>query len=78
MFEAKHFSNGEVWAQEGHKPRVVSQIEGYNDLIKSQATRIVADYTLYIEKLDETLHLSLPAQTKVDQECRLFVFRLRP
>jgi hypothetical protein len=72
--EAKHFSNGEVWALEGRKPKVVSQIAGYNDLIKAQAGSIVADYALYVEKLNETLGLSLPTPTKVDPDCRLFIF----
>ena len=76
FYEAKHFSNPELWAAPGKTPLVAAQLARYNTLLGSAAVRelIVAAYGYYIENLNALFDLSLPTPKDVEDSAVLYVF----
>ena len=74
--EAKHFTNKEIWSNE--KPKVVDQVNRYNDIIKNKKTEILNSYSKYIENLNELfaglLPICLPKPEKIYEKCGLVIF----
>ena len=72
--EAKHFTNGEIWAKEGEKPAVVNQIRRYNDKIASEGTTILAQYERYIDLFNSIFGTNLPKPETIYPKTGLLVF----
>jgi hypothetical protein len=72
--EAKHFSNGELWAGEGRSPKVVEQLEKYNMQIASHETAILDALKNTFEEYNILLGTNLSAPTSVCPKCGLLVF----
>ena len=53
FYEAKHFSNDELWSKSGTKPRVIKQIKGYNEQVKKRHSEILSQYKNYFRVLNE-------------------------
>jgi hypothetical protein len=51
FYEAKHYSNSELWSQEGTSPRVISQIKRYEEQIEQEGTDILSQYHNYVTLL---------------------------
>ena len=77
--EAKHFTNKELWSQEGTKPKVVEQINRYQQQISKSSEKheqIVQAYNNYIQIANSLFHLDLPLtdSIKLNTEVILLVF----
>lgn len=74
FYEAKHFSNSEIWAAVNTKPKVVKQIGRYNTIIEKNKDRIVCEYQNYIEHVNELFQLELPKPQEVNSNVGLVIF----
>lgn len=74
FYEAKHFSNGELWATEGNAPKVVSQIKRYQGHIAANGDHILTQYCDYVKIMNDLLNCNLPEPTSIDGKVTLFVF----
>ena len=48
FYEAKHYSNNEIWSREWSRPRVVNQIYKYNEQVEKRGSEIINAYNGYI------------------------------
>jgi predicted DNA-binding protein YlxM (UPF0122 family) len=48
FYEAKDFSNSEIWSRIGEKPKVVDQIIRYKKQVKEKETKIIEAYNNYL------------------------------
>lgn len=74
FYEAKHYSNGELWAAEGNPPKVVSQIKRYQEHIATKGDQILSQYCNYVRIVNDLLGCNLSEPTSIDEEVTLFVF----
>lgn len=74
FYEAKHYSNSELWAVEGTCPRVISQIKRYEEQIQHEGTDILSQYCNYVEIVSNLLGIDLPKPKDIDNKVTLFVF----
>lgn len=72
--EAKHFSNGEIWAEEGQDIPVVQQIRRYADQIKDKRERLLEAYTDYVGIVNDLFQLSLPPPETISPVVPLIIF----
>jgi len=74
FYEAKHFSNGEIWAKPGAKPKVVGQIARYHEQIKGHENHIVEQYRGYVKIVNKMFALNIELPQAVDRHVPLLVF----
>lgn len=74
FYEAKHYYNSELWAQEGTSPRVVSQIKRYEEQIEQEGTDILSQYCNYVEISSNLFGINLPIPKDMDKKVTLLVF----
>lgn len=78
FIEAKHYSNKELWSEEGSKPLVIDQINKYNnDLCNDDYNNeILCEYKKYIKILNGFLNLDTPINLpqKIESATSLYVF----
>jgi hypothetical protein len=74
FYEAKHYSNGELWAAEGNPPKVVSQIKRYQEHIAVNGDHILSQYCNYVRIMNDLLGCNLPEPKSIDEKVTLFVF----
>lgn len=73
--EAKHYSNKELWAEEGNKPEVARiQIPAYETKITASNTDIVEAYSDYIGHLNALFGLNLNKPQKISSTVGLYMF----
>lgn len=72
--EAKHYSNNEIWAVSGSKPKVCDQIKKYNEQIKVHADIIVKQYQNYIDGFNELFETNLPYPEGIFPQTGLLIF----
>ncbi|MDD2261791.1 MAG: hypothetical protein PHY13_05365 [Clostridia bacterium] len=72
--EAKHFSNKELWAKKGNKPKVCTQVARYNQTIAKQHNSILKQYKNYVEKFNDLFGTSLPIPDKLYPKTGLVFF----
>jgi hypothetical protein len=72
--EAKHYSNGELWAKEGKLPKVIKQLNKYNDQITDNKTRIIKEYTKSFEEYNKVTGSGLKPPESVHDKCGLLIF----
>ena len=72
--EAKHFSNSELWAKAGNKPKVCQQIKSYNGTIQNRSVEILNQYKEYVNKLNILFGTSLPVPESLFPETGLLLF----
>lgn len=73
--EAKHYSNKELWAQEGNKPEVVTkQIPAYEKKIAESNADIVEAYSNYIDHLNALFGLNLNKPQTISSTVGLYMF----
>jgi hypothetical protein len=73
--EAKHYSNKELWAQEGNKPEVVAhQIPAYEMKIAASNVDIVEAYSNYIDHLNALFGLNLNKPQKISSTVGLYMY----
>ena len=80
FYEAKHYSNPELWAAARKKPAVVGQLKRYNRILGSPGKRgeLLAAYREYVDVVNDLcVQSSLPRMhhpQKVEENVVLFVF----
>jgi len=74
FYEAKHFSNSELWSAVGTRPKVVSQIKRYQTQIAREKDQIVGQYGNYVNRMNELFGCSLPAPEAIDEYVPLLAF----
>lgn len=74
FYEAKHFTNKEIWSQVGKKPKVVKQIERYNRQIQKDQDHILQGYKDYVDIVNELFNLNMSTPTAMDSEVVLLIF----
>jgi hypothetical protein len=74
FYEAKHYSNSEIWSREGSRPRVVSQIDRYKNQVKERESEIVSVYNGYIKIINTFFKLTLGIIDKIDPNVYLLIF----
>jgi hypothetical protein len=74
FYEAKHYSNAELWSSEGTPP-IKQQILRYEDQIKKSKERILGQYENYTEIVNDLFDAELPMDNlNIDMEVSLLVF----
>jgi hypothetical protein len=80
FYEAKHYSNAELWAAHKATPRVADQMKRYQKILSSvqKQNEIVAAYSNYVNTMNQVFRgpgfKPLPPPTSVDPTAVLFVF----
>ncbi len=76
FYEAKHFSNSELWSSKGKKPKVVRQLRRYNTLLKDSKKRqlILNTYDKYVATANEMFGLSVPTPQELEDSVVLLLF----
>jgi len=80
FYEAKHYSNPELWAAPGRPPAVVRQLNRYNRIVGSAARRreLLNAYSAYVDVANDVFvqnrDCRLPHPEEVEQNVVLFVF----
>lgn len=74
FYEAKHYSNSEIWSKAGSSPRVVKQISKYNKQVKKRETQIINAYNGYIKLVNTLFDLRLGIIEKIDPNVYLLIF----
>lgn len=76
FYEAKHYSNSELWAVPGAKPQVVDQLVRYNRILgNAEAQRSILDaYGSYIRSANELFELDMPTPEVIEPDAVLYVF----
>jgi len=72
--EAKHYSNSELWAMKGAKPRVVSQIQRYEGQFQGDERGILSQYRDYVAIMNSLFNSNLPDPKSIDEKVTLLVF----
>jgi hypothetical protein len=70
--EAKNFDNGDLWSRT--YPKVVDQLERYNNQINSKYNEILDAYTEYVDLSNRLFNTKLPQPTEIISKCCLYVF----
>lgn len=74
FYEAKHFSNPELWSEEGSVPLVAKQVARYNKQIERSREEILSAYGEYIEIVNRLFDLDYPAPVDITPDTCLIVF----
>lgn len=74
FYEAKHYSNSELWAAKGASPRVVSQIHRYEEQIHEEDKDILSQYCNYVRIVNSLFGCDLPKPERIDEKVTLLVF----
>jgi len=72
--EAKHFSNKDIWAREEEKPKVIEQLNSYNNQISMHKDNIVKEYTNAFIEYNDLIDSKLNPPESVYEKCGLLVF----
>ena len=72
--EAKHFSNGELWAVEGSKPKVCKQLRRYDEKILENRAQILQQYQNYVDWFNALFGTNLPAPEFLFPRVGLLIF----
>lgn len=74
FYEAKHFSNKEIWSKISTKPKVVQQISRYKAQIQGAEPIIIAAYTEYVRIVNNLFDLEIEEPQSLDPEVVLLIF----
>ncbi len=74
FYEAKNFTNKEIWSTENKRPEVVFQIQRYEKQIKEECSCILSQYRNYIRILNKLFGCDLPEPKDIDEKVTLLVF----
>lgn len=74
FYEAKHYSNSEIWSRKGSRPKVVNQIDKYNKQVEQRGSEIINAYNGYIDFVNAFFDLSLENIKEIDPNVCLLIF----
>ncbi len=76
FYEAKHWSNPELWSAKGKIPRVAAQLRRYNALLGNPTRRdeILTAYASHIDVMNRLFGTNMPEPEAVEEDAVLLVF----
>jgi len=74
FYEAKHYSNSDLWTVERSRPEAVSQIERYQEQIEKKDSEILSEYSRYVRIVNNLFTCDLPEPQSIDRKVTLLVF----
>jgi len=74
FYEAKHFSNNELWSKSGTQPKVIKQIDGYEKQVEKRHSEILSQYKNYTRIANELFDCDLPEPKEIDDKVALLAF----
>lgn len=74
FYEAKHFSNSEIWSGKGKTPKVVEQISRYNKQVEERKGEIIIAYNNYIKMANCLFGLDLKDIKDIKPDVSLLIF----
>jgi len=74
FYEAKDYSNSELWARPGTLPKAVSQIERYEKQIEKDKEATLSQYCNYVRIVNNLFGCDLPEPKSIDDKVTLLVF----
>ncbi len=70
--EAKHYSNSEIWSET--TPKVIGQIERYEEQIASRKSEILLEYSEYVRTLNRIFNITLSEPKVIEDKVILLIF----
>lgn len=74
FYEAKHFSNNELWSEVGTQPKVITQIQRYETQIEQEKQNILKQYENYVNIVNDLYGCNLPCPTDIEKNVVLLAF----
>lgn len=74
FYEAKHFSNKEIWAKEGIEPKVANQIKRYQEQIGQRKIKILDAYGQYCDLVNAVFDFKIDSPKELDEAVGLLIF----
>ena len=74
FYEAKKFSNKEIWSRENTPPLVLEQIEKYQGQIEEKEKHIIKQYVNYINIANEMFGLEMKVPKIISKKVPLLIF----
>jgi hypothetical protein len=74
FYEAKHYSNSEIWATENKLPKAISQVQRYEKQIEKENSTVLSQYCNYTRIVNELFGCNLPEPKSVDDKVTLLIF----
>jgi hypothetical protein len=74
FYEAKHFSNNDIWSKEETPPKVTRQIDTYKKQLSSRKDHIKNVYSGYIDTVNRLFRINMPSPAVVDDNIGLIIF----
>jgi hypothetical protein len=74
FYEAKYFSNSELWSRANTRPRVIAQIHRYESQIDRNKSNILKQYENYVNLVNDLYQCNLPCPKDIDNNVVLLVF----
>lgn len=60
LYEAKHFSNKELWADAGKRPVVVNQVKRYENTVAQKSAQLLHMFVDYVDTANQLFGCQLP------------------
>ena len=74
FYEAKHYSNSEIWSKEGELPEVITQVKDYKRQIKVSQKEILEVYKKYTAITNKLFEMEIEPPDNLDDEVCLLIF----
>jgi hypothetical protein len=76
FIEAKDYSNKELWAIKGSKPKVIEQINRYSKRLEDKKIYdlVLSEYVKYIKILKTNFNLDINIPKKIEKKVSLYMF----
>lgn len=74
FYEAKHFSNKEIWSREGTTPKVIKQVRKYERQIRQKQSEIIEQYINCINIVNRLFSLEIKKPKGIDSKVALLIF----
>lgn len=74
FYEAKHYSNSELWAKVNRPPKAVFQIRRYEEQIEKKESVVISQYCNYVSIVNKLFGCDLPEPKSIDNKVTLLVF----
>jgi len=76
FYEAKHYSNSEIWSKKGACPKVVKQISKYNKQVEKRKQEIISTYNGYVTIVRDLFGVDLCSNEimDIDPNVNLLIF----
>ncbi len=77
FYEAKHFSNPELWSEKTREPNICKQLFRYKNQLKTKTNEILSSYKKYTKSINTLFHgyiNPLPEPMQIDLNVPVYIF----